>query len=39
MTLPALGQATATNNMIKHTADVIYGRKAGMALTLDVFTC
>jgi acetyl esterase/lipase len=38
MTLPVLGQATATNNMIKHTADVIYGRKAGMALTLDVFT-
>jgi acetyl esterase/lipase len=38
MTLPAVGQATATNNMIRHTVDVIYGRKAGMALTLDVFT-
>jgi acetyl esterase/lipase len=36
VTLPALGQAG--NNAVKHTADVIYGRKAGMALTLDVFT-
>ena len=37
MTLPVLGQA-AGGNVIRHTADVIYGRKAGMALTLDVFT-
>jgi len=37
VTLPALGQA-AGNNVVRHTADVIYGRKAGMALTLDVFT-
>ncbi len=36
VTLPALGQ-TGNNNIVKHTADVIYGRKAGMALTLDVF--
>jgi acetyl esterase/lipase len=33
----AHGQA-AGNNVVRHTADVIYGRKAGMALTLDVFT-
>jgi acetyl esterase/lipase len=37
VTLPVLGQA-AGNNVVRHTADVIYGRKAGMALTLDVFT-
>src|SRR5258708_30966313 len=37
VTLPAFGQA-AGNNVVRHTADVVYGRKAGMALTLDVFT-
>jgi acetyl esterase/lipase len=37
ITLPVPGQGAA-NDGIRHTADVIYGRKAGMALTLDVFT-
>jgi acetyl esterase/lipase len=37
MTLPVLGQANDGNNVIRHTPDVIYGHKAGMALTLDVF--
>ena len=33
----AFGQSGNENNVIKRTSDVIYGRKAGMALTLDVF--
>lgn len=37
MILPVFGQATTGNSVIRHTADVIYGRKAGMSLTLDVF--
>jgi acetyl esterase/lipase len=37
ITLPVPGQGAASDG-IRHTADVIYGRKAGMALTLDVFT-
>ena len=37
MILPVFGQAIAGNNVVRHTADVIYGRKTGMALTLDVF--
>src|ERR1700726_665608 len=28
VTLPALGQAAGNNNVVRHTADVIYGRKA-----------
>ena len=35
-----VGQASAENNpatAVKRTSDVVYGRKAGMALTLDVF--
>ena len=35
--IPALGQSANENNVIKRTSDVVYGRKAGMALTLDVF--
>ncbi len=35
--LPASGQAADQGNVVKRTSDVIYGRKAGMALTLDVF--
>jgi acetyl esterase/lipase len=34
---PGLGQVAKEDNGIKRTADVVYGRKAGMALTLDVF--
>jgi acetyl esterase/lipase len=34
---PALGQVTKEDNGIKRIVDVVYGRKAGMALTLDVF--
>ncbi len=34
---PALAQSTSENNVVKRTSDVIYGRKAGMALTMDVF--
>ena len=37
LNLPAFGQASGDNNVIKRTSDVIYGRKAGMALTLDVY--
>jgi acetyl esterase/lipase len=35
--LKALGQVPLGIDAVKHTSDVIYGRKAGMALTLDVF--
>ena len=34
---PLFGQSTDQSNVIKRTSDVVYGRKAGMALTLDVF--
>jgi len=37
VTLSASGQAHAQGNVVKRTSDVIYGRKAGMALTMDVF--
>ena len=33
----AFGQSPMENGSVKRTVDVIYGRKAGMALTLDVF--
>jgi acetyl esterase/lipase len=33
----AFGQSPIENGSVKRTVDVIYGRKAGMALTLDVF--
>jgi acetyl esterase/lipase len=36
-TLPVFSQATTNARVVKRTMDVIYGRKAGMALTLDVF--
>jgi acetyl esterase/lipase len=35
--LPTVGQSATENNVVKRTSDVIYGRKAGMALTMDVF--
>ncbi len=34
---PVSGQSTRENNGVKRTPDVIYGRKAGMVLTVDVF--
>jgi len=37
VTFPALGQLAKEDNGVKRTVDVVYGRKAGMALTLDVF--
>jgi len=37
LTLPVFSQATTNTTAVKRTMDVIYGRKAGMALTLDVF--
>jgi len=37
LTLPVFGQTTTKTGAVKRTMDVIYGRKAGMALTLDVF--
>jgi acetyl esterase/lipase len=33
----AFGQITASHQNVKRNSDVVYGRKAGMALTLDVF--
>lgn len=36
--LPMVTEAAPTNELFTRTEDVIYGRKAGMALTLDVFT-
>jgi acetyl esterase/lipase len=35
--LPASSQSTQNRDSVKRTMDVIYGRKAGMVLTLDVF--
>jgi len=35
--VPGFAQSATDNNMVKRTSDVVYGRKAGMALTLDVF--
>jgi acetyl esterase/lipase len=37
MSLGASCQSRGVREDVKHTSDVIYGRKAGMALTLDVF--
>jgi acetyl esterase/lipase len=37
LVVPAPAQTSNVMDTVKHTADVIYGRKAGMALTLDVF--
>jgi acetyl esterase/lipase len=37
LTLPVFSQTTTHPSAVKRTTDVIYGRKAGMALTLDVF--
>jgi len=37
LALHASGQSSQGRDSFKRTADVIYGRKAGMALTLDVF--
>ncbi len=36
-TLPVFSQAPTNTKAVKRTMDVVYGRKAGMALTLDVF--
>jgi len=35
--IPAAAQSAKENNAVTRTVDVVYGRKAGMALTLDVF--
>jgi acetyl esterase/lipase len=37
LSLPAAGQTADQSATVKRTSDIIYGRKAGMALTLDMF--